>query len=67
MLASDDDSGPGTDSRIVYTPGSSGSYYIDAGGFGDNQIGTYRVSVTDTSRIRSDFEAWCASSARKSK
>jgi serralysin len=43
VLAQDDDGGVGFDSRIVYTPTTSGTYYLQAGEFGDNATGAYRV------------------------
>jgi hypothetical protein len=45
-----DDVAPGvnTDSRVVYTPSVSGTYYIDVGAFGAN-IGSYALSVVDLS------------------
>jgi len=39
----DDDSGPGLDSRIEYTPTSSGTYYLDVQGFGSH-TGTFALS-----------------------
>ena len=45
QLASDDDSGVGFNSRLSYTPGSTGTYYVAAGSFGDSYSGTYTVSV----------------------
>ena len=47
VLAANDDSGPGLDSRLFFTTSASAQsnvYYIDARGFGSN-FGTYRVSV----------------------
>lgn len=43
-LTSDDDSGPGRDSRLSFTPESTGSYYIQASGLGGT-TGWYQVSV----------------------
>ncbi|PZQ47772.1 MAG: hypothetical protein DI556_16285 [Rhodovulum sulfidophilum] len=43
IVAQDDDGGVGLNSRIVYTPTASGTYYLQAGEFGDNGTGTYRV------------------------
>jgi serralysin len=43
-LAFDDDSGPGLDSRLVFTATTSGTYYISAQGF-DTSIGGYTLSV----------------------
>jgi hypothetical protein len=43
VLTQDDDGGVGLNSRIVYTPTTSGTYYLQAGEFGDNATGTYRV------------------------
>nr|MEA2798635.1 serralysin [Phenylobacterium sp.] len=50
LLASNDDITPGSnsDSRLVFTAPSSGTYYVDAGGFVDGYTGTYRVDVSQT-------------------
>ncbi len=48
LLAEDDDSGAGTFSLISFTPGTTGTYYIDAGTYdlgGQSSSGIYRVSV----------------------
>lgn len=44
-ITSDDDSGPGLDSRIVFTAPTSGTYYIDVGAWNDQFSGTYTLSV----------------------
>ncbi len=43
VVALDDDGGVGANSRIVYTPTASGTYYLQAGAFADFGSGTYRV------------------------
>jgi serralysin len=45
LLTSDDDGGPGTDSRVVFTAPTSGTYYVDVGAWNDQYSGTYTVSV----------------------
>ena len=40
----DDDGGVGANSRMIFTPTATGSYFISAGGY-FNEIGTYRVFV----------------------
>jgi hypothetical protein len=45
FITSNDDGGGSLNSRIVYTPTVTGSYYIDAGAYQDQYSGTYRVSV----------------------
>ena len=42
----DDDSGYGADSRIIFDASSSGTYYISAGAYSTN-TGTYTVAVTN--------------------
>ena len=42
----DDHSGAGLNSRMSFTPGEDGTYYVSAGGDGD-QTGTYTLSVTE--------------------
>lgn len=43
-IASDDDSGPGLDSRLRFSPEQSGTYYIQASGLGGS-TGWYQVSI----------------------
>lgn len=51
-VVTDDDGGPGVNAEIVFTPSSSGTYYIAADsyyhqpGIGGSDIGTYSVTVT---------------------
>lgn len=47
LLSSDDDSGQGSDSLLTFTATTSGYYYLEAGAFGDNSLGTYALSVTE--------------------
>lgn len=42
QLAFDDDSGPGSNARLVFTPTVSGNYYLDIDGFSAG-IGTYTL------------------------
>ena len=50
VVASNDDitNGSNPDSRIAFTATSSGTYYVDAGGFVDGYAGSYTVAVTQT-------------------
>ena len=51
------DGGVGSNSRVEFTAGANGVYYVAAGGYRDWD-GTYRVSVTDvTGRAGDDFTA----------
>ena len=43
---SDDDGGTRFNSRLVFEPASTGTYYVAARAFGNAETGTYRVSVT---------------------
>jgi hypothetical protein len=43
-VASDDDSGPGLDAQLRFTPDTSGSYLIQASGLGGS-IGWYQISI----------------------
>ena len=45
LIDSDDDGGPGLDSSLFFTVPTSGTYYIDAGSYGDFYAGTYTLSV----------------------
>jgi Matrixin/Bacterial pre-peptidase C-terminal domain/FG-GAP-like repeat len=49
LVAEDDDDGAGRNSNLTYTPGQSGTYYIAAGAFSDNDTGTYRVTISGPS------------------
>jgi serralysin len=44
QLAYDDDGGPGLNSHIGFTAGSSGTYYLDVGGYSTN-TGSYNLSA----------------------
>src|SRR5215213_2442902 len=44
IIASDDDSGEGTDSRIVFTPTVSGDYSLGVRESGDDGVGSYTIS-----------------------
>jgi serine protease Do len=46
ILAEDNDSGGGTDSRIFFTPTESKSYRIVVNSYGENEVGQYGLSVT---------------------
>ena len=51
----DDDSGTGNNSRVLFTAGEDGTYYIAAGAHG-NGLGTYTLSVTEHS-VTDDYAA----------
>lgn len=44
LVASDADSGPGADARLVFTAGSGGIYYVVISGAG-NAVGTYQLTT----------------------
>jgi len=46
LIRSNDDGGAGLNSRIVFTPTTSGTYYIDVGSWEDRTAGDYKLSVT---------------------
>lgn len=47
-VASDDDSGLGfRDSLINFTPTNTGNFFLQAGAFNDNGLGTYKVRVSE--------------------
>ena len=45
ILASDDDSGPLWGSRLTFTPGTSGTYFVSAGGFDTTATGQYLLTA----------------------
>ena len=56
LLAQNDDVAVGVNrnSQLTFTATSSGSYYVEAGGFNDDYVGTYTVSVNATA-LTDDF------------
>ena len=46
LVTDDDDGGTGYDSRLTFTPTSSGTFHISAGAYDDASSGSYRLSVT---------------------
>ena len=42
-LKYNNDGGSGDDARIIFTPNSSGSYFLSVGDIGENDIGEYKV------------------------
>jgi len=50
LLAQNDDivDGSNPDSRIMFTATTSGTYFVEAGGFADGYAGSYRIDVTQT-------------------
>ena len=46
-IAYDDDGGPGYNSLLSFTPATSGTYYINAGGYDDQETGRYTVAVNE--------------------
>ncbi len=55
-----DDFGHGTESRVVFSPATSGTYYIAASAYDDN-LGTYRL--TSTRQVIADLPANTTSTA----
>jgi hypothetical protein len=47
VLAADDDSGPGLDSRLVLTAFETGELLLTAQGIGDNDRGSYRLAARE--------------------
>jgi len=45
LIYDDDGGSDGDDSRIIYTANSTGTYYLDVGDYGDNDIGQYLISA----------------------
>lgn len=51
LITEDDDSGPGYASRIAYTPSQSGTFYLDAAGYGST---TGRYTIAGSNVAQSD-------------
>ncbi len=54
VITSDDDGGDNTYSLIAYTATSTGTFYIDAGTFGDGSIGSYHLSAIAVPTVGAD-------------
>ena len=48
VAENDDVSGTNPDSRLAFVPTTTGTYYLDAGAFGDNLTGSYKLSISAT-------------------
>jgi len=48
-LSQDDNNGDGANGRIVFTPSTSGNYFVEARSFATNPSGTYTVGLSQTS------------------
>lgn len=48
LIDQDDDGGSFLNSQLIFTPGTSGTYYIAAGSYNDSRTGGYTVSVQET-------------------
>ena len=46
-LLSDDDSGDGLNSRILFTSENTGTYYLDAGAYADRTDGSYEIKAAE--------------------
>lgn len=55
QVAFDDDGGVGLNSRIVFTPATSGIYVVDVSDFGNNNTGSYRLRAF-ADDFRNSFE-----------
>lgn len=53
FVAQDDDGGEKLNAQIVFTPNSSGTYYLEARNF-DGETGTYRLSTSPEERTAED-------------
>ncbi len=51
QVASDDDSGPGLSSHLVYTPTADGTFTLNAGSYIDATTGTYRLNTSVAGEI----------------
>ena len=51
----DDDGGSGRNARLLFIPDEAGTYYAAAGASHDNDVGTYRLSVTDVTDVTDDI------------
>jgi hypothetical protein len=58
LITLDDDSGPGFDSRLVYIPSVSGTYYLSAGAYVDGGTGTYTLRLTGPATPQIDLHAF---------
>lgn len=54
-IVSDDDSGPANSSLLKFTAQSTGTYYLDAGSYGNYGSGQYGISATSGSQANFDY------------
>ena len=47
VISENDDGAGGLDSRIVFSPDQSGTYYLDAGAYDDSFTGSYLLSTEE--------------------
>jgi Ca2+-binding RTX toxin-like protein len=45
LVSQDNDSGPGSNARLAFTPAADGTYYVEASANGDTGVGTYEIGV----------------------
>ena len=57
LIVDDDDSGPGTYSEIQFTATTSGTYYLDAGTYGNQSTGSYLLRVNNSGASGGDTVA----------
>jgi VCBS repeat-containing protein len=53
-ITGDDNSGPGFNSQLTFTPTTSGTYYLDAASYANSYSGTYTLSVSPPVNVQVD-------------
>ena len=56
-LLSDDDSGDGLNSRILFSSATTGTYYLDAGSYADRTDGSYEIKAAEILPPQSGFSS----------
>ncbi len=56
-LIYDNDSGSGDDARILFTPISSGNYFLSVGDIGENDIGEYRIYAQSIASSQANYSS----------
>ena len=51
IISSDDDGGDGFSSRIIFSPESSGTYYLEASAYNNEYTGTYSIAADEADAL----------------
>ena len=55
IIATDDDGGDGFNSRIIISPESSGTFYLEASAYNNEQTGTYLITANEADALPTGY------------